>query len=62
MQFLEELHTNLRKISRNFKENFTQFLREFHSIKKNFSQFSRESDSIFSRFSQNFKINFTYIL
>ncbi len=37
MQFLNEFHTILKKISHNFQENFTQFLREFHSTFKNIS-------------------------
>ncbi len=40
-KFLKELHTILKKISRNFYENFTQFLSEFYAIFRKFHATSK---------------------
>ncbi len=52
MQFLREFYAILKRISRNFWENFTQFLTKFHSPLRKFH-------AIFKRISRNFQNSFT---
>ncbi len=56
-----------KRISRNFEENFTQFLREFYAIFKSIlrsfkENFTRKFHSILKKISRNFKVIFPQFL